>query len=225
MPINMLAARSEEAMTWPRLPASFWWVASLTLLAASGVVQGRLTNRWSTSPDLDAAVARLDQLPREIGTWKGEDTDVDRATLRRIGIAGGIVRRYRDDRTGSIVTVMLVCGRPGPVSVHTPEVCYVGAGYQLAAPPSGPLSGFQAATMVRPDAAVTDRLQVYWSWNGSGSWEAPANPRLAFGAQPYLYKLYVIRSSLSAGDDLASGPAVDFAKILTATYDPSPARR
>jgi hypothetical protein len=208
-----------------KLPASLAWLVALGLLVASGVIQGQLTGRWATSVDLTAAVARLDQLPRVIGTWKGEDADVDRATLQRIGISGGIVRRYRDAQTGSIVTVMLVCGRPGPVSVHTPDVCYEGAGYELAAPPSSPIPGFLAATMVRPGVAIPDRLQVYWSWNATGRWEVPENPRLAFGIRPYLYKLYVIGSSPSIGDKLSSGPAADLAKALTANFDPRPDRR
>lgn len=212
-------------MKWANPPVSLAWVASLGILVASGIVQGRLTGRWSTSTDLSSAVARLDELPREVGTWKGEDADVDRATLQRAGIAGGVVRRYQDVRTGSTVMVMLVCGRPGPVSVHTPDVCYEGAGYELAAPPSALIPGFLGATMVRPDAVIADRLQVYWSWNAEGRWAAPGNPRLAYGGRPYLFKLYVIRSSPSAGDDLASGPAADFAKALTATFELTPVRR
>lgn len=219
MPTSTPAVQSEGLMVRLKPPTSLAWVVSFVLLIASGTVQGRLCGRWSTSPGLEAAVARLAQFPYEIGTWKGEDADVDRATLQRAGIAGGIVRRYRDARTGLILTVMLVCGRPGPVSVHTPDVCYEGAGYDLAAPPSSPIPEFLAATMVRPDAAITDRLQVYWSWNATGRWEVPASPRLTFGAKSYLYKLYVIRSSPSASDDLASSPALNLAKSLTRTLN------
>ncbi len=221
MPEGRMGGFVDRFKTFAPLP----WAISATLLIASGIVQGRLSGRWSTSDDLTSAVTRLDQLPREIGTWKGEDADVDRATLTRVGISGGIVRRYRDTRTGSLVTLMLVCGRPGPVSVHTPDVCYEGAGYELAAPPAKPFPDFLAATMVRPDAALTDRLQIFWSWNASDHWEVPENPRIAFGARPYLYKLYVIRSSPSAGEDLGSSPAGVFAKALTSTFDLRPDRR
>jgi hypothetical protein len=39
---------------------------------------------------------------------------------------------------------------------------------------------------------VPQRLRICWSWNGSGKWEAPANPRLAFARYSALCKLYVI---------------------------------
>ena len=113
-------------MTRPEIPSATCWVAAILLLLASGVVQGRLGGRWAASPDLNEAVARLRLLPREIGTWVGEDADLDLKTLQRIGIGGGILRRYRDTRTGASAMILLVCGRPGPVSVHTPDVCYGG---------------------------------------------------------------------------------------------------
>lgn len=225
MPISTPAAPTGAETMRPKPPASTGWVVAIGLLLVSGIVQGRLTGRWATSSALREAVARLDLMPRQVGTWIGEDAEVDRATLERVGIGGGIVRRYRDTRTGATATVMLVCGRPGPVSVHTPEVCYGGAGYELAAPPSEPIPGFLAATMARPGGAVPDRLQVYWSWNASGHWEVPTNPRLTYGPRPYLYKLYVIRSATSAGDDLASGPAADLARTLGSAFAPGPPRR
>ena len=200
-------------MTWRRGLRSLPWVVALLILFGSGLIQGRLDGRWATSPDLAAAVSRLDRLPRELGTWTGTDGDPDLATLHRIGLAGGVLRRYHDSRTGNVVTALLVCGRPGPVSVHTPDVCYAGAGYAMSAPPTEAIPGFLAAKMVRSSAAGTDRLQVYWSWNGGSQWEAPANPRLTFGARPYLYKLYVVRTTTDT-EALGNGPGAEFAEML-----------
>jgi hypothetical protein len=199
-------------------PSTLWWIAALMLLATSGVVQGRLTGRWRSSIELTTAVARLDRLPRQVGTWKGEDAEVDRATLHRVGIADGLVRRYHDSLTGQQLTVMLVCGLPGPVSVHTPDICYGGAGYEICTVPAEVIPGFLASSMVRPDQPAFDGLQVYWSWNASGRWEAPKNPRFVFGSFPYVYKLYIIRSMKSLEEPLNFGPAADFAKALTASF-------
>ncbi len=206
-------------MTRAGIRAQLPWAATLAILAASGVIQGRLDGRWSSSPSLDAAVGRIGRLPGRVGPWAGEDGELDQVALRRAGIAGGLLRRYRDAGTGALVSVLLVCGRPGPISVHTPEVCYAGAGFELAAPPSTPIPGFLAARMVREGPAALETLQVCWSWNASGAWEAPANPRLAFGARPFLYKLYVVGSPGPAGEDLEAGPAVGFARALAATLD------
>ena len=41
-------------------------------------------------------------------------------------LEGWLARRYLHRRTGVVVHVLLLCGRPGPLSVHTPEVCYYG---------------------------------------------------------------------------------------------------
>ena len=204
-----------------KVPRSLTWIAALAILGVSGLVQGRLTGRWSTSKELSEAVVRLSLLPKQVGTWSGEDVDPDLATLHRIGIADGVVRRYRDAKDGSTITVMVVCGRPGPVSVHTPDVCYGGAGYSVATPPAEVLPGFMASTMVRPSQAIADNLQVYWSWNALGRWAAPSNPRFAFGNRPYLFKLYVIRPVRTPSEPLDSGPGADFAKALASTFDPS----
>lgn len=209
-------------MTW--LSRSGWWLASMALLTTTGVVQGWVSNRWSAPRDLTAAVARLELLPREVGPWVGEDVAVDRAELHRAGLVDGISRRYRDPRTGATVTVLLVCGRPGPVSVHTPDVCYQGAGYNLVTPPTTPISGFRAARMARVDATGSDGLQVYWSWNASGRWEAPSNPRLRFGASPYLYKIYLVRAADPAEADLRTNPAAEFARALAPALDLLPNR-
>ena len=79
--------------------------------------------------------------------------------------------------------------------------------------------------MIRTDVSIPDRLQVYWSWDGFGRWEVPANPRLTFGAGLYLYKLYVVQSSHSPDEGLASSPAAGLARELTATFQPVPDQR
>lgn len=195
------------------------WAAAAALLFVSGVVQGRISGRWSTNEALNLAVARLDRLPQQVGTWKGEDTKADLSEFKRAGILGGVLRRYRDERTGQFATVLLVCGRPGPISVHTPDVCYEGAGYDLAAPPTEPIPGVFGALMVRPDSPVSDSLQVFWTWSSSGRWEAPSNPRIRYATEPYLYKLYVIRPATSSDRDLAVGPGAEFTRALVATLD------
>lgn len=181
-------------MRWPRTIARVSpWAIALVVLVGAGLEQGRLDGRWASAEGLDGAVERIRGLPAVLGSWRGEEGDADPATLRHAGIAGGILRRYRDSLSGAVVSALLVCGRPGPVAVHTPDVCYRASGYQVEFGPAEAPGGFLVATMVRTDTPVPERLQVSWSWNAGDRWEAPANPRSEFGARPYLYKLYVVR--------------------------------
>ena len=40
------------------------------------------------------------------------------------------------DLAPSDATALILCGRPGPVSIHTPDVCYRGLGYEPTGSPS-----------------------------------------------------------------------------------------
>src|SRR5690349_8005042 len=95
---------------------------ALLLIVGTGVVHGMRTGRWQPSAALTDAVARLDTVPMRIGDWEGEDTPL--AGREPPGVAAHLCRRYTNTRTGEAVTMFLVCGRPGPVSIHTPDVCY-----------------------------------------------------------------------------------------------------
>src|SRR5262245_10682764 len=101
------------------------------LLALDGYVYGLWTNRWQTSQAIPAAVARLDQVPMAFGDWQGENLEpLSAREVEQAGFEGYISRVYKNRRTGSALNVLLACGRAGPMSVHTPDVCYRGRGYQ-----------------------------------------------------------------------------------------------
>jgi hypothetical protein len=198
-------------------------VASLlafAMLVGSGLVHGRLTDRWGTSSAVAEAIARLDRVPRSIGDWEGRDAAIDRKQIERAQIRGYLARTYRNRRDGREVMVLLVCGRPGPISVHTPDVCYAGAGYEagtLPVPGSVATGGhgaeFLTARFKKVDALVPESLDILWAWNARGDWEAPANPRLGFASYPALFKVYLIAGR---GGAAAVEPTVDrdFAELI-----------
>ena len=186
--------------------------AAVALLVSSGLVHGYWVGRWSDSEEIDAAVARLGRIPEVIDSWHGTSLEIDRRQLEVGEIDGYTSRRYEDRRSGQAVTVLLVCGRPGPISVHTPDICYRGLGFVPAdapAPsafgrgPGRPAAAFFSATFERPQATTPQALRILWSWNAEGRWEAPDLRRLRFASYPYLYKLYVIREAtpLDGSDD------------------------
>src|SRR5207249_1784629 len=101
-----------------------------------GLLYGLWTDRWVVSDEPGASAAKLAGLPLAVGGWEGEALALDAGGRSPAGVAGHLSRRYRNRLNGGAVSVLLVCGRPGPVSVHTPDVCYGGAGYDLAGPPA-----------------------------------------------------------------------------------------
>src|SRR5436309_3557520 len=97
-------------------------VAASAALVAAGLVHGFWTDRWAPAVETQAAAERLPTLPLEIGDWKGKDLDV-KAGQAGPGVAGCLQRSYFNPHRGVSVVIALVCGRPGPVATHTPEVC------------------------------------------------------------------------------------------------------
>jgi Protein of unknown function (DUF3485) len=175
-------------------------LAFAVLVTASGVLHGLHSDRWKPSGGVAEAVQRLELVPAVIGDWRGQDGVIDAETLARGGIKGHIYRRYRNERTGATVDLLIVCGRPGPISVHTPDVCYEGAGYQAAGTPAlreirladGRTQPLWSLRFRKPGVAA-GQLEVVWAWTGGAGWIAPDNPRFATARYPALYKLYAIR--------------------------------
>src|SRR5437016_5872335 len=107
-------------------------LTALALIVAFGCAEGEWTNRWSSSDATEKAAARLSDIPATIGAWDGHDTPLDPRQVAQAEMAGYLMRRYVHRPTGEAVSVLLVCGRPGPTSVHTPEICFPASGYNLA---------------------------------------------------------------------------------------------
>jgi hypothetical protein len=92
-----------------------------------------------------------------------------------------------------------MCGRAGRMAVHTPEVCYRGAGFDLFESPvtkvirdaSGGEAGVFLSARFSKQSTGLHELRLYWAWGDGTDWQAPSNPRWAFRGRPYLYKLYV----------------------------------
>ena len=129
-------------------------VTAFVFVIFGGVVHGLWTDRWVVSKEPGAAAANLIRLPMTIGDWEGQAINVksSRSGQRQLG---GIMRRYTNRLDGTTVSILLVCGRPGPVSVHTPDVCYDGAGYDLAA---GALDPRTEDRPLDADVDMADRL-------------------------------------------------------------------
>jgi hypothetical protein len=175
------------------------WVFAGTaaaVLAAAGVVHGFWTDRWARNEATDAAVARLQDVPLQVGEWQGEDIDAPHPVP---GVAGTVQRRYVNHRLGATVVLALVNGRPGPVATHTPEVCYGANGFNVGPRQAVTVPGgggkFWTADASKTTVTQQTRIRLYWAWNGGGGWVASADARHEFPRHKcgVLHKLYVIR--------------------------------
>jgi hypothetical protein len=202
---------------------------AFVVLLFSGVVHGVWTDRWADGGDLNEAAAKLENLPLTVGDWKGHL--LPQVSRKGGGLAGAVSCRYVHVRTGKEVTVFLACGRPGPVSIHTPDVCYTASGYkmeakqQLVLPPGSPAAGaaFFTARGKRTRSAEQTRLRIFWSWNAGGKWEVAENPRFTFDRSRtlILYKLYVLREMAAASEPLNEDPCLDLMRQLLPALQPA----
>lgn len=194
-------------------------LASLALVATLGVVHGLCVDRWGPSGQLQEATTALDRFPPAFGEWTGADLDYDPESLARAGIRRCVFRRYQVPQTREAVSVLLVCGRGGPISVHTPDVCYAGVGYRQVTDVTGSdvtdgagvRHTFRTARFAKPGSVSKGQLEIFWAWSRDGSiWEGPENPRLSLARSPGLYKLYVVRETLAPSRAEADGPCQQF---------------
>jgi hypothetical protein len=183
-------------------------------LVISGTVSGIWTHRWAKSTVLNDAVQKT-QLPSTVGDWEGREEKVSPAELKGSQAAVIVRKTYVDRKTGIAALVTVICGQAGPVSVHTPDVCFPGSGYaevdQVTAinldEPSGPAKFFVRKFQKASGVPVT--LCVYYSWNDGNGWQAPENPRFTFAGCPVLFKLYVTRETGANNLEGNKDPALD----------------
>ena len=184
---------------------------AVVMIVGTGVAQGVLTDRWCVSPAIAEAVARLDRIPQAAGDWEGET--VTMRGSEEAGIAGHICRRYVNRRTSEAVTLFLVCGRPGPISIHTPDVCYGACGFTIGMPSKfrDGDNEFWTVDMVRKRASERTRMRAFWAWSATaGEWAAADNPRLHFASAAVLFKVYFLHELTGVADASAErDPAVD----------------
>lgn len=197
------------------------------VILAAGVFQGLYTDRWGPADDVQAATRRLDSLPIEIGDWRGEPAPLDDDDVRYGGIKGYKSLRYRNVISGDNVSLLIVCGRSGPISVHTPDVCYRGAGFvqvgnefrKELATPDGRTIVLAAMQFKAPTTSASNQIEVNWVWHGNDGWLAPENPRLELARNRTLYKLYVIRDMPAKSQANAKDASLIFFQALVPVLD------
>jgi hypothetical protein len=195
------------------------WFAALIgsiALIVCGIVHGYWTDRWSPPVETAQAAQRLDSIPLELGEWGGEASEVKQGEAGA-GVAGFIKRRYVHRKTGATVSVFLVCGRPGPVSIHTPDICYGASGFTVnnrARYECSSGDSMWKTDVIRTNATEEMRMRVYWAWSDGAKWMAADDPRLQFARRPVLHKLYVLRELAGTNESYRAEPCEEFLQAM-----------
>lgn len=166
----------------------------LTLL--SGVLHGRLTQRWDNPATWAAAVERLQHVPESFGDWQMESAPaLGKSAIELLQCRGYLHRVYRHRRTGRQLRVAVMVGPGSRMSIHVPEICYEADNYTLVAP----RERIEVARAGRSDSFWSVRfrlndvseqpMQVLYAWNRGDAWLAPRYPRWSVAGAPVLYKL------------------------------------
>jgi Protein of unknown function (DUF3485) len=196
------------------------------VVLADGYLCGHWTGRWHETQAPEVA-ARLQQLPLTVGDWQGETQELDRRVVQRAGFSGYVSRIYRNQR-GVEVSLLIGWGPPGPLSVHTPEVCYGASGFAMTnaverctpyKAGSSTTGEFWRSTFTSRTTGSIDRRRVIWSWNKNGIWQAPDNPRWTLAGTPVLYKLYATQQFLPVSDAADGHEVEDFLREFLPEVD------
>jgi hypothetical protein len=214
-------------MTHLRIIATFVIVGLGTV--GSGWVHGRLANRWGDDSARAAAAERLEQsLPERLGPWRMTTRrEMEATAVELLQSAAQLEGVYVNEQTGESVAVLIVVGPSGPISAHTPEICYGGQDYSMAGERrritvqdqrGGTHSLWQLHALSQhihqPD------LQVIYGWSAGSAWDATDGPRFAFGGLPLLYKLQLHRAISPRRLDQETDPAQDFLARFLADIQP-----
>jgi hypothetical protein len=158
-----------------------------------GIVHGRLTNRWGVQPDMKEAARRLENTPLEVEGWQlVSEAELGQTVVEMLQCKGSLNRVYKSVKTGDYVSFVVLLGPPGPIAVHTPEICYSSRDYRIEKDRSAWLANDTDQLWDLGLKAKNEReapLRVLYGWTSDGEWKATDDPRFAFAGQPMLYKI------------------------------------
>lgn len=169
-------------------------IGILVITAITSMARNYLEAGWTNQSSIESHAENLRQLPEQIGDWVCSSTDDLPDNARKILKCHGFINRsYWNSQTGATVTVAILFGPRGPIAVHTPEICYSGAGTR----PVADKRSVEIKTAEKSDrfwtiqfsrgAEQSPSLEVWYAWSDGGPWTASEQPR--FWLTDSLYKI------------------------------------
>lgn len=205
----------------------------LGLTFFSGLLHGRMCGRWGLKPDMAAAAEKLEATPTRFGDWElTHATTLDARIAKLLESAAYLCGTYSNRVSGESVNLFVLLGPPGPVSVHTPDICYASRDFtivrereQVAVRDATGANAQLWALTLRGNDLDANLLRVYYGWNDGGGWTAPDNPRFDYAGRPLLYKIQVAGNAAGEAaaqpDDLGQRFLRDFLPVLQPQLAPA----
>jgi hypothetical protein len=195
-------------------------LAVSVITVAAGMMQGSLSNRWGTSNSLRRAGDKLETLPSSFSVWEMKRSDkLENDALNQLQPAGYIQRAYLNRNNGAVITVTVLVGSSGPMSVHIPEICLGGRNHQpvgqrqkIAIPGKDGEDTFWKTTF-QLNGVDAQMQNVYYAWRSGDHWVAAENPRYSFATKPFLYKIQLasrVPAEKSGESESAADPGLQF---------------
>ncbi|MDZ4817770.1 MAG: exosortase-associated EpsI family protein [Planctomycetota bacterium] len=200
---------------------------AVCLTVYGGYIEGARSQRFGRNEAQQLAGQQIAQLPESFGDWytvESHDLDPDVADLLKC--TGSVQRVYGNRQNGEKVRVALLAGPPGPISVHSPEICYSASDYKIEEPPvevsvsradkdNTPEKFFRMS--LRSKELLAERLVVYYAWSQGDRWDVPKSPRWSYKDSPYLLKMQV--AGLTSNEDATKDSCSTFLADLIPEID------
>jgi EpsI family protein len=195
-------ARPAAAVAALRIPGWARVAVVCAVLLGSAGVRAWQSRRIESRLAVGRQTARfdLDQIPMNLGPWKGESTKIDEQIARGTGADQIITRRYVNQDTGVAVEFIALYGPAADVYLHAPEICYPAAGFTpvagpddrtIDAPPAKAV--FRSLVYAKGETAQPDRQEVYYTWWVNGRWSPEVGKQKHFERIPAMYKIHLSR--------------------------------
>lgn len=192
-------------MTEKTKSTTFYFGLILLVALMLGVTAycGLLTERWAPFTGLEEARKVLRELPMKIGDWEAsEDRPLSKDEIAMLQIENGYVcRRYKNTTTQAEVNLVLMIGKTGLVTAHTPEFCFGGRNFEKEKTRSavafpivhysgkGPTDDMFWKVNFVNRAAQGGTISFYYGFGVGDTWLASENPRFELLSYRYAYKL------------------------------------
>lgn len=184
-------------------------VALLVVITlATGLLQGKMTNRFGLPEDMNEAAHKLENLRKvlespkfsfgERGQWRMvKSSKMANLVVETLECREYLNASFVNSEVPSLqINGFIILGPPGPVAVHTPEICYSSKDYDITDErervrifPKGPQEDEFWGLTLRSKQVDADILRVYYAWTSEGPWTAPDIPRITYGGGSKLYKM------------------------------------
>jgi hypothetical protein len=192
-------------------PAFQWWqliapvLVVVTVMGIGTYLEGNWTGRWRDLTDtetLKQMAAHMDNIPLKFGEWEGavippDDGLKQQHKKAQVTKYQDIVYRHRR-LSGKEVRMSLVCAPHRSIARHTPDKCYVGAGFDIAdeerledVTTSDGVMSVRTAQFIRQSETSRQNQRIVWTFSDDGKWIAPESGRIALAGSDAWFKLYV----------------------------------